>query len=452
MKKPIKKIGLGIGKILMFFDKILINPIMKLVIKIRNLLSGNNKGFDKLFSTKQALLIISLIIAGVAFYFVDSSQNLVVNQQAEVLYGQPVKAIYNSEAYVIEGLPETVDVIMIGSRSHIYLAKQQPSSEISVDLRDLKPGTHKVSLKYRQTISSIDYKIDPSTVTVVVYDKVSSNREVTYEILHRDNLNSELDISNVELNKSEVTIKGSEQALNKVSYVKALIDVDNLVNPEVGQMNLNGVSLVAYDNDGEKVNVEILPETLSATLTIVSSSKEVPINIVTEGELATGYAIEELTSSTNLVTIYGSQEALDKINSVPVKVDVTNINSNKEFTVNIEKPTGVRELSVKTVTVKLRLGQVSQKEVDGVQVQVTNIQSNLNVKAVSQSDSQVSVIVKGTKEALEKLDTNSIIASVDLSDYTKAGEYEVEVKVTGEDNRLSFTSKTKKVKIKLTEK
>ena len=33
----------------------------------------------------------------------------------EVLSGQAVTAVYNSEAYVIEGLPETVDIVLIGN-------------------------------------------------------------------------------------------------------------------------------------------------------------------------------------------------------------------------------------------------------------------------------------------------------------------------------------------------
>ena len=47
-------------------------------------------------------------------------------------------AEYNEEAYVIEGLPETVDITLIGRSSDIYLAKQYPTNEVSVDLRDFK--------------------------------------------------------------------------------------------------------------------------------------------------------------------------------------------------------------------------------------------------------------------------------------------------------------------------
>ena len=80
---------------------------------------------------------------------VDQNSNAILYQSAEVLYNQPVTAEYNEEAYVIEGLPETVDITLIGRSSDIYLAKQYPTHEVSVDLRELKPGSHKVTLKYK---------------------------------------------------------------------------------------------------------------------------------------------------------------------------------------------------------------------------------------------------------------------------------------------------------------
>ena len=125
-------------------------------------------------------------------------------------------AEYNEEAYVIEGLPETVDITLIGRSSDIYLAKQYPTNEVSVDLRDLKPGSHTVTLNYRQALSSISYKLDPSTATIMVYEKVSETKELTYDILHRDSLDSKLTISSVTLDRNDVIIKGAEYKLSLI--------------------------------------------------------------------------------------------------------------------------------------------------------------------------------------------------------------------------------------------
>ena len=449
MKKIIKKFCLFLGKIFKLIDKIIITPVMKLFLKLSDLLSSNNKTLERLFANKQFLIVISLCLAFLAFIFIERQSNT-LSSSAEVLYNQPVKAIYNEEAYVIEGLPDAVDVILIGRRSDIYLAKQlSGSDEISVDLRELSVGTHKVNLKYRKTMSSVEYKLDPSTVTVVVYDKVSETREVTAEVLHRDKLDSKLDISNISLAQSEVTIKGSEKKLAEVAYVKALIDLEKLVNPMVGETKLTENKLVAYNNNGEIVDVEILPKTMEATLNITSTSKVVPIRVVPDGDLAVGYAIESSTTSVNNVTIYGDEEVLQKVEYIPVVIDVDGLSADKEFNVNLEKPNGVRDMSEKSVNVKVKIGVSAQKDITNVQVHTINLASGLKVTALSANDNVVTVTVKGNKAILDEIDASSIIANVDLSKYTTPGEYEVDVTVTGEDLRVTYESKTKKIKVRI---
>ena len=53
-----------------------------------------------------------------------------------------------------------------------------------------------------------------------------------------------------------------------------MVDVNNLSNPKAGKIELKDVPLVAYDNNGEVVDVEIVPSTVDATLTVTSPSKK----------------------------------------------------------------------------------------------------------------------------------------------------------------------------------
>lgn len=454
MKKLIKKICLLIGKVILFFDKILITPIMKLVLKITDFFKNNGKKVESFLTTKKALLVISLLIAFLAFYKLDKDSSIMMNNYAERLYGEPVTAIYNEEAYVVEGLPKTADVVIIGNKSNIYLAKQYPTKGISIDLRELSVGTHKVQLKYSQSFSFVDYTVDPSYVTVVIYDKVSGTREVNYEILHREALDSKLDITNVTLSKSEITIKGNEKTLSKVGYVKAMIDLSNLVNPKAGTVSLKNCNLVAYDDSGKVVDVEILPETVDAELVLSSSSKIVPIKVMPEDGTspALGYAIEALTPSSNSIEIFGSEDVLEKIEFIPVYVDVSGVSENKTFTVNIKKPNGVRDLSIKAVNVNLTVTKESQVEIPDIRIVHENLASNLTVMTMNENDVKTSVIVKGSEDSLKNVDASKILATIDLGIYKTPGEYEVEVKVTGEDVKLKYEPKTTKVKIMISEK
>lgn len=446
-----KKIYSFFRKILLFFDKWLITPITKGIISITDYTKNNGRELEKFINKKQTLIVLSLIFAFVVFFVVDQNSNTIINKQAEVLYNQPVVAEYNQEAYVIEGLPETVDITLIGRKADLYLAKQYPTNDVSVDLRGLTPGSHKVSLKYNQRLSSIDYKIDPSTTTIVIYEKVSETRELDYDVLHKDKLDKKLIIESIDLSRNDVIIKGAEYKLKQVASVKALVDIDNISNKVAGTVTLSNIPLVAYDASGNKVDVEIVPTTIEATIKIASPSKEVAIEVIPTGDLAFGKSIKEITPSITKVTIYGDEDSLESINSLPVEIDVKDLAISKNFNVNLKKPSGVRDISSKTISIKVTLDDVVTKEIPNVNISPVNLGNGLKVQAVSEENSKVTVIVKGSSSVIENIDSTMVTASVDLSGYG-VGEHEVEVKVSGTDVKLTYESKVKKVKIRIVEK
>ena len=313
MKKILSSIGRLFRGIASLFDKIFITPITRLILKITDFFKSNSKNIDRLAGRKSTLIIISLILAFGVFIIIDRESNVMIDQYAEILYNQPVTAVYNEELYVVEGLPDEVDITLIGQKRHIFLAKQTPSKGVSVDLTGLKPGNHKVTLKYTQRLKSLDYKLDPSQVTVTIYEKVSDTKSLTVDLLHQDALDSKLTISNIELDRDDVIIKGAEYKLKKVATVKALVDANNIPNPSAGEITLKDVQLVAYDTDGKIVDVEIVPKTVTAKITITSPSKEVPIKVVPKGNLAFGKSIKSIDTGVSSVTIYGSSEAVAKI-------------------------------------------------------------------------------------------------------------------------------------------
>ena len=155
-----------------FFDRHIIMPITRLVFRVTKKLNVPSKKFETLLSNPTTLLFLSLFIAVGVFIIVDQKIITLSNQTAEVLKEQKVDVIYNEEQYVVEGLPETVDVTLIGSKADLYIAKQSSNGEVTVDLTGLTPGTHKVNIEYDQGHSDIEYNVNPSVATVIIYEKV----------------------------------------------------------------------------------------------------------------------------------------------------------------------------------------------------------------------------------------------------------------------------------------
>ena len=436
-----------------FFDKKIIVPITKIFVNLGNNIKKIYKPIETIAKTKSSTIALSLAIAIVVFFIVDARSTTLLETNAKVLYNQPVTAAYNDEEYVIEGLPETVDITMIGTKANLYLAKQLPTQAVTVDLSDLGVGVHQVELKYKQSITTVEYKLDPSTVTVVVSPKQSITKNISEEIINLDKLDSKLSIESVSLNKEEIIVKGTENQIKEVASIKALLNVENLSDPKVGANKLKDVPVLAYDKDGKILDVELVPNKVNATINIESPSKEIPLEIVPTGidDIVFGKSIASIDSNVDKVTIYGNNEILDGINSLKVKIDVSDLKDSKTYTKTIKKPKGVREISTKTVTVKIQLGDEASTEVSGVKLSYKNLDSKYVVQVTQDSTTEIPVILKGVKSVISQISATDIDAYVDLKGL-EPGEHEVKVTVSGIDNKVIYTPKITDVKILIIQK
>ncbi len=438
------KIFLFFKTFLKFLDRKIILPITKFFVWLLDRSNKNSKSLEKVLSRKSSLVLISLFVALGLFFYVDAKSIILLETSAEVIYNQKVNAIYNEEAYVIEGLPDMVDITLIGRKSDLYLAKQLPNHEVSIDLTGLRPGTHRVSLRYRGAIETINYKLDPSIASVTIYPKVSEVRTVNVDLLNKDRLDPKLNISRVEVNRQEVIIKGAEHTLERVATVKALLDVDNLVNPAVGVTELDDIQLIAYDNTGNIVDVEIVPSRINAKITITSPSKVVPVKVIPVGEPAFGKAISSITSEVDVVTIYGDADALEEIRYIPIEVDVSNLSDQKTFNETIRKPSGVRHVSSNSTVIRVIVENEITKEIKDIQIEYRGLSDNYVVNALSAQDMSVTVIVRGVETVLDEIDPSTIKAYVDLKGYG-LGQHEVDVIVEGTDLRVNYVPKVRRV-------
>lgn len=431
-------------------DKLIVTPISRLIYRINKLGKNNNGKLERILNRPIVLLYISLLCAIAVFYLVDSKVISLVDNEAEIISGQPVNIIYNEENYVVEGVPETVDITLIGSKSNLYLAKQIGDHKVVLDLTNYDPGTYKVKLKYNHSMNNVSYKLDPGTVSVKISEKESEVFTLSYDLVNENKLDKKLNINNVKLDKSEVIVKGSKETLATISNVKALIDIEAASLTNKGEYTVDSIKLVAYDHNGNKVkNIEMVPNSISAQVKVDSYSVELPIKVVTTGNITTGYALNSINSSVNKVTVYGEQDVLDKLTFIEAPIDITGLSTDKTFSgVTLTKPAGVRYMSDTTTSVTVTLDQEASKEFPGIVIEHQNLANGYVVSALSESDRTITVIAKGVKGALELLEASKIKAYIDLTGYTE-GTYEVEVKLETDDSRFALVSTTSKVNIKI---
>lgn len=433
-----------------FIDRIIILPISKLIHNVSNKFGNSGRNFENWLSKQTTLLFISLLLAFLIFVVIDQKYITFTEQAAEVLKNQPVTVIYNEEAYVVEGIPDTVDITLIGRKADLIFAKQAADSGVKIDLTGLKPGTHKVNITYKESMPTVEYDVNPSFATVVIYRKESVVKSVAVDILNEDKLPKELVITDLSISKTDVVVHGAAKDLEKVATVKALVDINNLVDTQVGVSTLRDVPLIAYDKNGQVVNVEIVPESVDATITIASPSKEVPIKVIPNGDLAFGKAISLIELSQTRVTVYAPAEDLENINYVEVEIDTSGLNADRDYKADLKKPTGVKTMSINNINITVKVADSTDREIQDVNIQYRNLDEKYSVQGLSSEDVQVVVGLKGVKEVIDTITVEDVTAYLDLSGLG-VGEHEVEVKVEGSDLRVNYIAKTKKVKIKIVE-
>lgn len=428
-------------------DKYIVIPISRLVYRINELTRNNSGKIERILNRPNVLIYVSLFCAIVVFVLIDRKSINLLSDEAEILSGQKVNVIYNEEAYVVDGVPSSVDITLIGRKSDLYLAKQIGEHEVVLDLSDYKPGTYKVKLQYNHSIDTVNYKLDPSTINVKISKKVSVEKDIEYDLLNEDKLNKKLSIKSVKLDRNSVYVRGSEETLNKIAKVKALIDLKTANLTEKGTFTVDSIMLVAYASDGTIIeNVETVPAKINASITVDSYYAELPVKVVTTGNLKNGYAISSLASSVQKVSVYGDEEVIKNLKYIEASLSVDDLSENKTTAVTLTKPSGVRYMSETTTNVDIKLEQEISKEFEGIGIEHTNLANGYTAGIASGSDNTVTVIAKGVESVLNSFDQTKIIATVDLSGLT-SGTHEVEVKVTSDDVRVKLIPKTSTVKI-----
>lgn len=434
------------------FDRYIIIPITRFIFKISKIFNKPNKKIETWLSKSTTLLFVSLFLSITIFIVVDRKIITFSSQSAEVLKEQKINVKCNEEQYVVEGLPETVDVTLIGSKADLYIAKQSSKDGVVVDLTDLSPGTHKVNIEYEQGLSGIEYSVNPNVATVIIYKKVSDTRELTYDLVNTSKLENTLIVNSVKLNVDEVTIRGAEYKIDQVTTVKALIDLEQISSKDLGTQVINDIELKAYDVKGNIVDVEFVPAKVNAELELASPSKVVPLNFVATGTLATGKAIGKYVFSQNEVTIYGDSKTLEEIKSIDVSVDVSEIQEDSTFKVEIKKPNGVKSISTNYVTISLEVTDASSDPITfDIALTGMNVGNGFIAQPLDEDNGFITVEVQGASSVLSSIDKSDIIVYVDLEGLTE-GTYTKEIIVKGSNPLAIYKAKRTEATVVISKK
>lgn len=447
----------AIKKIIFFFKKILskfiVVPISKIILFINTKMEKPGKKLENWLSHSNTLLFISLIAAISIFIVIDQKIITYSESSAEVISSQNINVLFDEDNYVVEGIPEGVDITLIGNKADLFIAKQSPANEVKINLWGLKPGTHKVDVKYDQLSEGIKYTVNPSVATVVIYEKVSASKTLSVDLLNQDSLDQRYIIDEVKSKQDTVIIKGASYKVEKVATVKALVDIEKLPKDELGEKMTISSTLKAYDKDGNAIDVEISPAKADVDILISSPSKEVPIKVQTTGSVIYNMGISNFVINNNkqtTVKIYGANDVISSIEYIPVVINVEGLSESTNFNVELIKPTGVKYMDLETVSIDVELSNdVANTEIENVSISSINLDSNLGVTPID-IDS-VNIKLKGVAGIVNEIKPEDLNVYVDLKGLG-VGTHDVDIYVSGNDARVEYKTSVLKMKVKIYQK
>ena len=392
--------------------------------------------YGKLVALLLAVFVYAIINIG------DSASSLFETKQVYTFKAQTVNVLVNEETYEVSGLPETVDVQLLGDINDLQMVRQQNSLSVVADLRQLGEGRSDVELEVQNIPSRLEVIIEPGTVSVELKKKQTQTYALSYDFVNQSEMDATYDLGTPEFDEGTVTVRASEDTLNRVSYVKALIDVSGVTSDFE-----TDAPLAAYDENGDRLEVDIIPSTMHVSISVTQPKKTVPIEVVQVGTMEEGLAISTCTLSDEEITLYAKQSVLDQIDHIEISLPVSNITSDRTLAMPITLPQGVTQASLSSVSVSVTVGERTSATFSDVQVRLINQEAELDGMPITLDPRTVSVTVSGSEEMLQNITKEDIMVTADLKGITAAGERQLTLSVSGPNRLVEYQLETSEITV-----
>ena len=288
---------------------------------------------------------------------------------------------------------------------------------------------------YGDNVSTI---VSPSEVTITLKKKTTRQFDLTYDFINQNQMDSRYILSEPTFAQgTKINIRASQDTLNSIALVKALIDVSG----QVYDFQVDA-PLVAYDKNGQAVNAEIVPSTVIANVKVSSPSAEVPIVLSPVGQIPVGLAIDTAQIIDHQTTrIYAPESVLNTISEVYVNFDMSTVTENvdREIMLPVTIPNGVSASDVTVVNVRVSLSTVDKTTLEGIPL---NAHNNYNNLAISEIDTMsVDVELSGSTNNINSVASDDIEVYFDMPE--EPGTYNVELKAELKNNPFVSLSLSK---------
>lgn len=384
---------------------------------------------DKIKNKNKTLIpkIISLLLSFGLWIYISNVENPVRIYEVKNIPVELVNldSLTNSNFAVSGNQNYTVDLKLEGPSAEVV--KVKPTDfKIVADMSTyaLKIGENIIPVQIINYPENITIKNNGFLGIKVILEELVT-KDFTIQSKIKLNYKDNIYEMSKKITPNTVSVRGASSNVEKISSV--------IITGEENGIEENfekNYSLKFVDSNGEEVT-DISSNIDTAKLSVkVSEGKSVPINLKTTGNPKDRLDLKGYELSSNYVNITGNSDVLSQIHSIDTEVvDISNLESTTELNVKLVLPEGVIATNGEDyVKVKVVLKeQESLSKTLTIPINYTNLKNNLLLES---SAEKINVTVSGLQSELDKVNENSLSASIDLSAVTDEGTYSDTPKVS----------------------
>ncbi len=242
-----------------------------------------------------------------------------------------------------------------------------------------------------------------------------------------------------------ITISGPQSIVDAIVRVEAEVNIATL---EEDTMLTS--TIICYDDDNNEIDQSLLTLNIGNVEFVyvdvqVLGTAYIPIELEVSGEPEEGHQVVSVTAEPTEVLVSGTLEDLASIDVITIPgsaLDITDevgkVDRVVDISLYLPEELKLYDEYSNTIAVTIQIDELGTKslEIPVQSIVVNNNPTNLNL--TYNGITEIMLTFTALEEELEDLDTTDIVVSIDLSEYTTAGEYEVEVLVTTVDTTAGY--------------
>lgn len=395
--------------------------------------------------TKQKIIvqIVSLFISIGLWLYVTNTENPIRTVEVSKVPVQLLNAndLSKQGMALVPNQSIYVDLKVEGYSQDVYKLNKDNFS-IKIDLAEyaLKLGDNSIPITIVDTPSNVTVK---NTSNLVVTVKIEEIIEKDFKVESRIDVAAKANyyVAQPQINPETVTVSGPKSLVSQVKGVVVLGQEDNVFEDIVKNYEVVAIGDSGYTVEGVKLSTERVQVIIK-----VNPGKSVPIKVGTIGNAGYNINIASMELSQNYVEITGPQYILDSISEIYTEaIDLSRITKNSNMKVDLIFPDGIEKASISYVTVSIEVEEAKESQENEVtrefEVEYTTsgLASDFNMTALSD---KVKIVLKGSKNKLDSINIENIVASIDLSSITDTGQYTETpaVNITGDAEGVEIIS------------